>query len=159
MKTLIRMLSNLFCRPKKEGSIAEEPLKEYKGKIKIDKYVDMGNKKIYNATKYLFKTPPEVLAFLNNNTLFWVDEKNGMLGFSTYNRTLLVPLHEVKGIEIQNMLPGKGPGDASFFICLPNNKILMLSISPVIRDFDKYAERITEMMGFEVTFSPEFYNC
>ncbi|MGE8527315.1 hypothetical protein [Chryseobacterium rhizosphaerae] len=158
MKTFLKILCNLFSGQGNQTLTPPEILKKYKQEIRIDQYVEMGSNCVNYSKDYSFETPVEILQILNNNTLLWVDKRNNLLGFSNNEKSLLTSLSDMKGFEIQNVLKGRGPGEAYFSVCLPNSKYLILSIAAYTYDFDTYAEKVSETLGVEVTFSPEFYN-
>ncbi|MCQ9641081.1 hypothetical protein MP478_16985 [Chryseobacterium sp. WG14] len=159
MKALLKILSKFFSGQDNQIITSEELLKEYKWKVEIDKFVEIGSNRVNYSKDYSFQTPDEILKLLNNNTLLWVDERNNLLGFSNNEKSLIIPLRDVKGFEIQNILPGRGPGESYFSVCLPNSKYLILSIASNTCNFDTYAAKISGTLGVKVAFAPEFYNC
>ncbi len=103
----------------------------------------------------MFKTPDEILKILNHGTLLWVDEKNDLLGYSCMERSKLFVLSEIKGFEIQNVLPAKGAGYSWMSLCLLNGTSYEISDFT----FEKYADEIRQTTGVSVTVLPEYYNC
>ena len=160
MKTLIQTISNLFFKKEKVDlkKFPEESLPEYNGKVEVDKYMEIDYIGVKDSDDYLFKTPSEILKILNNKMLFWVDQKNNLLGFSDSKRSKLFILTDIKGFEIQNMLPAKGSGRAFLSVGLSHGKFYEISEGEVYT-FDKYADEISKITGIAVTFAPEYYNC
>ncbi|UHO38354.1 hypothetical protein H5J24_22935 [Chryseobacterium capnotolerans] len=158
MKSFLKALLNMFSKYDPEDVFRNTPLKKYKGRIEINKVVELGNCRVHFSPDYLFQTPDQVLNILKNQSLLWIDNQNSLLGFSDQKRTLLIPLNKINGIEIQNMLKGRGPAEACLWVYLYEKSFVTLSISSEIYYFDQYADEITRTTGFTVTFSPEFYN-
>ncbi|CAH0132154.1 hypothetical protein SRABI04_00321 [Chryseobacterium sp. Bi04] len=149
----------MFSKYDPDNDIPDTGLQKYEGRIEINKVVEVGNCRVHYSPDYSFQTPDEILKILNNNTSLWVDKRNNLLGFSNNEKSLIIPLRDVKGFEIQNVLKGKGPGESYFSVCLPNSKYLILSIASYTYNFDTYAAKISGALGVKVTFAPEFYNC
>ncbi|MFP3832512.1 hypothetical protein [Chryseobacterium sp. SIMBA_028] len=160
MKTLIQTISNLFFKKEKVDlkKFPEESLPEYSGKVEVDKYMEIDHIGVKNSDNYLFRTPSEILKILTNKMLFWVDQKNNLLGFSDSKRSKLFILTDIKGFEIQNMLPAKGQGGSFLSVGLSNGRFYEISEAGVYT-FDKYADDISKITGIAVTFAPEYYNC
>ncbi|AZA91634.1 Uncharacterised protein [Chryseobacterium nakagawai] len=158
MKSFLKALANMFSKYDPEDIFLNTPLQQYKGRIEINKVVELGNCRVHYSPDYLFQTPDEVLNILKDQSLLWMDNQNGLLGFTDQKRTLLIPLNKISGIEIQNMLKGRGPAEACLWVYLYEKSFVTLSISAEIYHFDQYAEEIIRKTGFPVTFSPEFYN-
>ncbi|WP_084086901.1 hypothetical protein [Chryseobacterium sp. YR221] len=158
MKPFLKIISDMFSKYDPDNDIVNFPLKEYHGRIEINKALEVGNCRVHYSPDYAFETPVEVQNRIKDNTLLWIDNQNSLLGFSDQNRTLLVPLNKINGIEIQNMLKGRGPAESCLWIYLYEKSFVTLSISPEIYYFDQYADDIIKTTGFTVTFSPEFYN-
>nr|WP_315033257.1 hypothetical protein [uncultured Chryseobacterium sp.] len=148
----------MFSKYEPENVISNFPLKKYKGRIEINKALEVGNCRVHYSPDYAFETPVEVLNKIKDNTILWIDNQNSLLGFSDQKKSLLIPLNKINGIEIQNMLQGRGPAESCLWIYLFGKSFLTLSISPEIYYFDQYADDIRKTTGFTVTFSPEFYN-
>ncbi|HCN49843.1 MAG TPA: hypothetical protein DIT10_12245 [Chryseobacterium sp.] len=158
MGFLIKAITRLFLKKTDSDLNKENPdedLPIFTGKIEVGKYLSIKDNKVNRSADYLFRTPDEILKILNHGTLLWVDEKNDLLGYSSVERSKLFVLSEVKGFEIQNVLPAKGAGYSWMSLCLLNGK------SYEIADFtfQNYAEEITQITGLSVTFLPEYYNC
>lgn len=158
MKSFLKMLINMFSKYNPENDILNFPLKKYKGRIDINKALEIGNCSVHYSPDYAYETPFEILDRIKDSTLLWIDNQNSLLGLSDHKKTLLVPLNKINGIEIQNILKGKGPGESDLFLYLHNSPFVMLSIAPDTYYFDQYADDIRKTTGFTVTFSPEFYN-
>ncbi|MDN3695616.1 hypothetical protein QWZ06_26980 [Chryseobacterium tructae] len=148
----------MFSKYDPEDIFLSTPLQQYKGRIEINKVLELGNCRVHFSPDYLFQTPDEVLKILKDQSLLWIDNQNSLLGFTDQKRTLLIPLNKINGIEIQNMLKGRGPAEAGLWVYLYEKSFVTLAISPEIYYFDQYADEITKTTGFAVTFSPEFYN-
>lgn len=158
MKSFLKALTEMFSKNDPENDIQNYPLKKYEGRIEINKALEIENCHVHYSPDYAFETPVEILNTVKDKTLLWIDKQNSLLGFSDQKRTLLIPLNKINGIEIQNMLKGKGPAEASLWVYLYEKSFVTLSASPEIYYFDQYAEEISKTTGFTVTFSPEFYN-
>lgn len=158
MKSFLKALTEMFSKNYPENDIQNYPLKKYEGRIEINKALEIENCHVHYSPDYAFHTPTELLNRIKDKTLLWIDNQNTLLGFSDQKKTLLVPLHKINGIEIQNILKGKGPAESCLWIYLYEKSFVTLSISPEIYYFDQYADDITKTTGFTVTFSPEFYN-
>lgn len=158
MKSFLKAITAMFSKYDPENDILNTPLQKYKGKIEINKVVEVGNCRVHYSLDYAFETPVEILNRIKDKSLLWIDSQNGLLGCSDQKKTLLIPLHKIKGMEIQNILKGKGPGESDLMVCLYGSKFIILSISPDTFNFDKYVEEIQQTIGFTVTFSEEFYN-
>ncbi|GEN68697.1 hypothetical protein [Chryseobacterium rhizosphaerae] len=158
MKSFLKALTEMFSKYDPDNDIVNFPLKKYHGRIEINKALEVGNCRVHYSPDYAFETPVEVQNRIKDNTLLWIDNQNSLLGFSDQNRTLLVPLNKINGIEIQNMLKGRGPAESCLWIYLYEKSFVTLSISPEIYYFDQYEDAIHKTTGFTVTFSPEFYN-
>ncbi|WP_160139068.1 hypothetical protein [Chryseobacterium sp. c4a] len=158
MKSFLKIISDIFSKSDPENDISNFPLKKYKGRIEINKALEIENCNVHYSPDYAFHTPDEVLNILKDQPLLWIDNQNSLLGFSDQKRTLLIPLNKINGIEIQNMLKGRGPAEAGLWVYLYKKSFVTLAISPEIYYFDQYADEITKTTGFIVTFSPEFYN-
>jgi len=91
MKALLKILSQFFSGQDNQIITSEELLKEYKWKVEIDKFVEIGSNRVNYSKDYSFQTPDEILKLLNNNTLLWVDERNNLLGFSNNEKSLNNP--------------------------------------------------------------------
>jgi hypothetical protein len=112
MGFLIKAITRLFLKKTDSDLNKENPdedLPIFTGKIEVGKYLSIKDNKVNRSADYLFRTPDEILKILNHGTLLWVDEKNDLLGYSSVESKLFV-LSEVKGFEIQNVLPAKGAG-------------------------------------------------
>ncbi|WP_106917771.1 hypothetical protein [Chryseobacterium aurantiacum] len=160
MKPFIKIISNLFS-PKEEVDLKnppEERLPGYNEKVEVDKYMEIDHAGVKNYEDYLFRTPDEILKIFNNKMLLWVDQKNNLLGFSDSKRSKLFILTDIKGFEIQNMLPAKGQGGSFLSVCLSNGRFSEISEAGVYT-FDKYADDLSKITGIAVTFAPEYYNC
>lgn len=158
MGFLMKVMAGLFSGRNNSDlnrKTAEENLPVYHGKIEVDKYVMIKDNKVRRSDDYLFKTPDEILKILNHGTLLWIDEKNDLLGYSCTERTKLFVLSEVKGFEIQNMLPAKGAGYSWMSLCLLNGTSCEIADAT----FEKYADEIRQITGVAVTVLPEYYNC
>ncbi|WP_284460845.1 hypothetical protein [Chryseobacterium sp.] len=158
MKSFLKALTEMFSKYDPDNDIVNFPLKKYHGRIEINKAMEVGNCRVHYSPDYAFETPVEVLNRVKDNTLLWIDNQNSLLGFSDQKKTLLVPLNKINGIEIQNMLKGRGPAESCLWIYLYEKSFVTLSISPEIYYFDQYEDAIHQTTGFTVTFSPEFYN-
>lgn len=158
MKSFLKALVDMFSKYDPDDDIQNYPLKKYEGRIEINKALEVGNCRVHYSPDYAFHTPAELLNRVKDKTLLWMDNQNSLLGFSDQKRTILVPLNKINGIEIQNILKGKGPGESDLLIYLKNSISVMLSIAPDPYYFDQYADDIRKRTGFAVTFSPEFYN-
>ncbi|BAP29619.1 uncharacterized protein CHSO_0582 [Chryseobacterium sp. StRB126] len=158
MKFFLKALANMFSKHDPENDILNFPLRKYEGRIEINKALELGNCHVHYSPDYAFETPAEVLNRVKDNTLLWIDNQNSLLGFSDQKKTLLIPLNKINGIEIQNMLKGRGPAESCLWVYLYEKSFVTLSISPKIYYFDQYADDIHKTTGFTVTFSPEFYN-
>ncbi len=158
MKSFLKIISDMFSKYDPVNNIQNYPLKKYKGRIEINKALEIGNSSVHYSPDYAFETPVEVLNRIKDKTLLWIDNQNSLLGFSDHKKTLLISLNKINGIEIQNILKGKGPGESDLFLYLHNRPFVMLSIAPDTYYFDQYADDIRKTTGFTVTFSPEFYN-
>ncbi|MBV8327125.1 hypothetical protein [Chryseobacterium sp.] len=158
MKSFLKALTEMFSKNDPENDIQNYPLKKYEGRIEINKALEIENFHVHYSPDYAFETPVEILNRINGKTLLWIDHQNSLLGFSHQKKTLLIPLHKINGIEIQNILKGKGPGESDLFVYLKNSISVMLSVAPDPYYFDQYADDIHKTTGFPVTFSPEFYN-
>lgn len=158
MKSFLKALADMFSKYDPENDIQNYPLKKYKGRIEINKALEIGNCSVHYSPDYAFETPVELLNIVKEKTLLWIDNQNSLLGISDQKRTLLIPLNKINGIEIQNMLKGRGPAEACLWIYLYEKSFVTLSATPEIYYFDQYADAINKTTGFTVTFSPEFYN-
>lgn len=158
MKSFLKALADMFSKYDPENDIQNYPLKKYEGRIEINKMLEVGNCNVHYSPDYTFQTPVEVLNWVKDKTLLWIDNQNSLLGFSDQKRTLLIPLNKINGIEIQNMLKGRGPAEACLWVYLYEKSFVTLSATPEIYYFDQYADDIRKTTGFTVTFSPEFYN-
>lgn len=158
MKSFLKALTEMFSKYDPDNDIRDKDLKKYEGRIEINKIIELGDCRAHYSPDYLFQTPVEVLNILKDNTLLWIDNQNSLLGFSRQKRTILIPLNKINGIEIQNVLKGRGPAESCLLIYLYDKSYMILSISPEIYYFDQYADDIRKTTGFTVTFSPEFYN-
>lgn len=158
MKSFLKALTEMFSKNDPEHDIQNYPLKKYEGRIEINKALEIENCHVHYSPDYAFHTPAELLNRIKDKTLLWIDNQNSLLGFSDQKRTLLIPLNKINGIEIQNMLKGKGPAEASLWVYLNEKSFVTLAISLEIYYFDQYADDIGKTTGIPVTFSPEFYN-
>ncbi|MGU3374594.1 hypothetical protein [Chryseobacterium sp. M5A1_1a] len=156
----MKAISTLFSGKKNEDlkKIAEDTLPEYKGKIEIDKYMEIDYTRVQNSDAYLFRTPNEVLKILNKKMVLWIDEKNNLLGLSDTQKSKLFILSDIQGLEIQNMLPAKGEGGSFLSVRLSNSKSFEISEAGVYT-FDEYADDIVKTTGLTVIFAKEYYNC
>lgn len=154
MKSFLKILTEMFSKYDPNNDIRDKDLKKYEGRIEINKVLELGDCRVHYSPDYLFQTPVEV----KDDTLLWIDNQNSLLGFSGQKRTLLIPLNKINGIEIQNVLKGRGPAESCLLIYLYDKSYVILSISPEIYYFDQYEDEIHKTTGFTVTFSPEFYN-
>jgi len=161
MGFLIKAITRLFLK-KTDSDLNKEEHDEdlpiFNGKIEIGKYIEFKYIGVNKREEYLFKTPDEILKILNNRNLLWVDEKNDLLGYSSVKRSKLFILSEIKGFEIQNMLPAKGGGGSWIVVRLLNGGACEIAEAGEY-SFDEYAEEITQITGLSVTFLPEYYNC
>lgn len=161
MGFLIKAITWLFSKKENLASnqvIPDENLPIYHGKIEVGNYIEFKYIGVNERDDYLFKTPDEILKILNNRNLLWVDEKNDLLGYSSVKRSKLFILSEVKGLEIQNMLPAKGGGGSWIVVRLLNGGSCEIAEAGEY-SFDEYVEEITQITGLSVTMLPEYYNC
>lgn len=158
MMSFLKIISDMFSKYDPEKDIQNYPLKKYKGRIEINKALEIGNCSVHYSPDYAFETPVELLNIVKDKTLLWIDNQNSLLGFSDHKKTLLIPLNKINGIEIQNMLKGRGPAEACLWVYLYEKSFVTLSATPEIYYFDQYADDIRKTTGFTVAFSPEFYN-
>ncbi|AZA81341.1 hypothetical protein C1637_01850 [Chryseobacterium lactis] len=159
MNFFLKVLSGFFSSHDPKNITQVEPLRKYEDDIEIIQYIEMGNNSVRDSKDHLFQTPTEVLDILHDNTVLWIDKRNDRFGISNHMKSLIIPLHQVKGFEIQNILQGKGSGESYILVCLSNSKYLMLTTSPITYEFDQYSDILSKTLGVPVTFAPEFYNC
>ncbi|MDR2237287.1 MAG: hypothetical protein LBE92_14285 [Chryseobacterium sp.] len=124
MGCLIKAMAGLFFGKTNShlNKAPDESLPVYHGEIEVDKYLIIKDNGVKKSEGHLFRTPDKILKMLNNDTLLWTDKKNDLLGYSCAERSKLFTLSEVKGFEIQNVLPAKGPGYSWMSLCLSNGK-------------------------------------
>ena len=95
--------------------------------------------------------------------IIWADDKAGNFGCIRYNRSITMPLSDLKSIELQEMKPGKGAGYVHLSFVSKDGKNLGSIYSRVCtkKSFDwlsKIQPEIAETLNVEQKFSDHGYD-
>jgi hypothetical protein len=113
----------------------------------------------YKKNGKIKRRPPVIADQFKDKTIIWTDEVNERIGFACGAFSQVFAKREIKAFSIRNTLPARGRGGSSLALILEPGVHHYEVFSAECHFFDRFAEKITQLTGKEVSFEPEYYDC
>jgi len=113
----------------------------------------------YKSNSKVKRRQEKITEQFKDKTIIWRDDVNHKIGFSCGAFSQVYDQDQIKSLQIQNVLPARGSGSSNLELILELDKNHYEIFSEKCHYFDRYADRLKQLLKKELTFGEEYHDC